>query len=155
MPYDIVDREVPTCCQPPKVAPQSDAGTLAAAVAETADMLRAAKKPVILAGVELHRYGVTDLAMGVVADRTETRWGKFRPWILWTAVPFGILGVLTFTAPGFGPAGRLAWAYATYSALIVLYTMNNVPYNSHMLTKGLQFLCMVWCLFEAFVHKRL
>lgn len=76
--------------------------------------------------------GATDLAMGVVADRTETRWGKFRPWVLWTAVPFGILGVLTFTAPDFSPAGRLAWAYATYSALIVLYTMSNVPYNSLM-----------------------
>lgn len=76
--------------------------------------------------------GVTDLAMGAVADRTETRWGKFRPWILWTAVPFGVFGILTFTAPDFGPTGRLVYAYATYSALIVLYTMNNVPYNSLM-----------------------
>jgi glycoside/pentoside/hexuronide:cation symporter, GPH family len=76
--------------------------------------------------------GVTDLAMGAVADRTSTRWGKFRPWILWTAVPFGLLGILTFTAPAFGPTGTLLWAYATYSGLIVLYTMNNVPYNALM-----------------------
>ena len=76
--------------------------------------------------------GATDLAMGAVADRTETRWGKFRPWILWTALPFGLLGIMTFTAPDFGPTGRLVYAYVTYSALIVLYTMNNVPYNSLM-----------------------
>lgn len=76
--------------------------------------------------------GVTDLAMGAVADRTQTRWGKFRPWILWTAVPFGALGVLTFSTPDLGPTGKLVYAYVTYSALIILYTMNNVPYNSLM-----------------------
>jgi glycoside/pentoside/hexuronide:cation symporter, GPH family len=70
--------------------------------------------------------------MGAVADRTRTRWGKFRPWILWTAVPFGVLGVLTFSAPDLSPTGRLIYAYVTYSLLIVLYTMNNVPYNSLM-----------------------
>jgi indolepyruvate decarboxylase len=63
VPYDIVDRLVPTCCVPPTIKPQSDPGTLAAAVGETLSMLRDAKKPVILAGVELHRYGVTDLAI--------------------------------------------------------------------------------------------
>jgi indolepyruvate decarboxylase len=63
VPYDIVDRQVPTCCVPPAVKPQSDPGTLSAAVGETLAMLREAKKPVILAGVELHRYGVTDLAI--------------------------------------------------------------------------------------------
>lgn len=76
--------------------------------------------------------GVTDLAMGAVADRTRTRWGKFRPWILWTAVPFGVMGVLTFSAPDLGPTARLLYAYLTYSGLIILYTMNNVPYNSLM-----------------------
>lgn len=74
--------------------------------------------------------GITDIAMGVVADRTRTRWGKFRPWILWTAIPFGILSVLTFWAPDLSYNGKLIWAYATYSGLIVLYTMNNVPYNA-------------------------
>jgi glycoside/pentoside/hexuronide:cation symporter, GPH family len=76
--------------------------------------------------------GVSDLAMGAVADRTNTRWGKFRPWILWTAVPFGVMGVLTFSAPDLSPTGQLVYAYVTYSALIILYTMNNVPYNSLM-----------------------
>ena len=76
--------------------------------------------------------GVSDLAMGAVADRTHTRWGKFRPWILWMAVPFGVMGVLTFTAPDLGPTGRLVYAYITYSLLILFYTMSNVPYNSLM-----------------------
>ena len=76
--------------------------------------------------------GVSDLGMGIVADRTKTRWGKYRPWILWTAVPFGVMGILTFTAPDLSETGRLAYAYVTYSLLIVLYTMNNVPYNALM-----------------------
>ena len=76
--------------------------------------------------------GVSDLAMGAVADRTRTRWGKFRPWILWMAVPFGVMGVLTFSAPELGPTGRLVYAYITYSLLILFYTMSNVPYNSLM-----------------------
>ena len=76
--------------------------------------------------------GLTDLVMGAVADRTRTRWGKFRPWILWMAVPFGVMGVMTFTAPDLGPTGRLVYAYITYSLLILFYTMSNVPYNSLM-----------------------
>ena len=76
--------------------------------------------------------GVADLAMGVVVDRTHTRWGKFRPWILWSAVPLAVLGVLTFSAPALSAAGRLAYAYLTYGALVVCYTMNNVPYNALM-----------------------
>jgi indolepyruvate decarboxylase len=63
VPYDIVDRVIPTCCEPAHVRAESDPGTLAAAVGETVDMIRAARKPVILAGVELHRYGLTDLAV--------------------------------------------------------------------------------------------
>jgi len=76
--------------------------------------------------------GVADLAMGLIVDRTHTRWGKFRPWILWSAVPLGVLGVLTFSAPPLGATGRLAYAYVTYGALVVCYTMNNVPYNALM-----------------------
>jgi sugar (glycoside-pentoside-hexuronide) transporter len=68
--------------------------------------------------------------MGVIADRTSTRWGKFRPWLLWTAVPFGIIGVLTFTTPGFSPAGKIIYAWTTYILLRVIYTVNNVPYAS-------------------------
>ena len=68
--------------------------------------------------------------MGVIADRTSTKWGKFRPWLLWSALPFGIIGVLTFTTPGFSPTGKLIYAWITYILLRVIYTVNNVPYAS-------------------------
>lgn len=68
--------------------------------------------------------------MGVIADRTSTRWGKFRPWLLWTALPFGIIGVLTFTTPSISPAGKIIYAWTTYILLRVIYTVNNVPYAS-------------------------
>ena len=68
--------------------------------------------------------------MGVIADRTSTKWGKFRPWLLWTAVPFGIIGVLTFTTPVISPAGKLIYAWTTYILLRIIYTINNVPYAS-------------------------
>jgi sugar (glycoside-pentoside-hexuronide) transporter len=68
--------------------------------------------------------------MGVIADHTTTRWGKFRPWLLWTAVPFGIIGVLTFTTPNLSPAGKLIYAWITYVLLRVIYIINNVPYAS-------------------------
>jgi len=73
---------------------------------------------------------VFDPIMGVVADRTNTRWGKFRPWILWTAVPFGIVGFLAFTTPPFGPQGKLLYAYVTYIALMMVYSANNLPYSA-------------------------
>jgi glycoside/pentoside/hexuronide:cation symporter, GPH family len=66
--------------------------------------------------------------MGVIADRTSSRWGKFRPWLLWTALPFGIIGVLTFTTPSLSPTAKIAYAWITYALLRVIYTMNNVPY---------------------------
>lgn len=66
--------------------------------------------------------------MGVIADRTNTRWGKFRPWLLWTALPFGIIGVLTFTTPNISPAAKIVYAWTTYILLRVIYTVNNVPY---------------------------
>lgn len=68
--------------------------------------------------------------MGVIADRTTSRWGKFRPWLLWTAVPFGIIGVLTFTTPNLTPVGKLIYAWVTYTLLRVIYIVNNVPYAS-------------------------
>jgi len=68
--------------------------------------------------------------MGMIADRTSSRWGKFRPWLLWTAVPFGIIGVLTFTTPSISPAGKIVYAWTTYILLRVIYTVNNVPYAS-------------------------
>jgi len=76
--------------------------------------------------------GVNDPIIGMWADRTETRWGKFRPFILFGCVPFAIAGVLTFTTPGFGPAGKLIWAYCTYNLLMMLYTTVNIPYTALM-----------------------
>jgi GPH family glycoside/pentoside/hexuronide:cation symporter len=71
-----------------------------------------------------------DPVMGAIADRTSTRWGKFRPWVLWTAVPFGIMGFLTFVTPDLGPSGKLAYAYATYIGLMAVYSANNLPYSA-------------------------
>jgi glycoside/pentoside/hexuronide:cation symporter, GPH family len=68
--------------------------------------------------------------MGVIADRTTSRWGKFRPWLLWSAVPFGIIGVLTFTTPNLAPGAKLIYAWVTYILLRVVYIVNNVPYAS-------------------------
>ena len=76
--------------------------------------------------------GVTDIIMGIIADRTNTRFGKFRPWILWTSLPLGLMLVLTFTTPGFGPTGKLVYAYSTYILLTLVYTANNVPYSALM-----------------------
>ena len=68
--------------------------------------------------------------MGVIADRTHTRWGRFRPWLLWTSFPFGIIGILTFTTPHFSPMGKLIYAWCTYLMLRLIYAANNVPYAS-------------------------
>lgn len=73
---------------------------------------------------------IFDPIMGVVADRTNTKWGKFRPWVLWTAVPFGIMGYLTFTTPPFGAEGKLVYAYVTYIVLMMVYSANNLPYSA-------------------------
>jgi glycoside/pentoside/hexuronide:cation symporter, GPH family len=66
--------------------------------------------------------------MGVIADRTNTKWGKFRPWLLWTALPFGIIGVLTFTTPNISPSAKIIYAWTTYLLLRLIYAVNNVPY---------------------------
>lgn len=68
--------------------------------------------------------------MGIIADRTVTRWGKFRPWILWTAVPFGAMAMLTFSTPDFSPGGKVAYALITYIFLVIAYSSNNLPYAS-------------------------
>jgi glycoside/pentoside/hexuronide:cation symporter, GPH family len=71
---------------------------------------------------------VSNPVMGAIADRTTTRWGKFRPYLLWTAVPFSVIGVLTFTTPNLDPGGKIIYAYVTYALLRLVYTVNNVPY---------------------------
>ncbi len=72
----------------------------------------------------------TDPIMGIIADRTETRWGKFRPYILWLAVPYGLGIVLMFTTPAFSESGKLIYAYITYSFMMLIYTAIMIPYNS-------------------------
>ncbi len=74
--------------------------------------------------------GVNDPVMGMVADRTKTRWGHFRPYLLWICVPFAVVGVLTFTVPDFGLQGKLVWAYATFILIMMLYTAINIPYTA-------------------------
>jgi sugar (glycoside-pentoside-hexuronide) transporter len=71
---------------------------------------------------------ISDPVMGVLADRTQSRWGRFRPWQLWIAVPIGIIGVLTFTVPDASMGVKIAWAFGTYLLLSVSYTAINVPY---------------------------
>ena len=73
---------------------------------------------------------VFDPFMGVIADRTNTRWGKFRPWVLWSAVPFAIMFVLAFTTPDFSASGKLVYAYITYILLMTVYSVNNLPYSA-------------------------
>lgn len=71
-----------------------------------------------------------NLLMGAIADRTRTRWGKFRPWILWTAVPFGVMAILAFTTPNFSMTGKIIYASVTYFLLLVAYSANNLPYSA-------------------------
>jgi len=72
----------------------------------------------------------SDPIMGAVADRTNTRFGKFRPYLLWGIVPMVAAGVLTFTVPDLGDNGKLIWAYCTYIFMMLAYTFINVPYGA-------------------------
>jgi glycoside/pentoside/hexuronide:cation symporter, GPH family len=76
--------------------------------------------------------GIIDIVMGVICDRTNSKYGKFRPWILWTAIPLGITLSLLFTSPKFGPTGKIVYAYATYLLFFFVYTANNIPYGALM-----------------------
>jgi GPH family glycoside/pentoside/hexuronide:cation symporter len=75
---------------------------------------------------------VNDPLMGILSDRTNTRWGKFRPYLLWLAIPFGVIGVLTFTTPDFSDIGKIVYAYITYSLMMMIYTAINIPYSALM-----------------------
>lgn len=68
--------------------------------------------------------------MGAIADRTSTKWGKFRPWILWTSVPMGVIAFLAFSTPDFAYKGKVIYAAITYSLLLLLYAANNLPYSA-------------------------
>lgn len=71
-----------------------------------------------------------DLFVGIMADRTKTRWGRYRPYLLWFAVPFAVMGAITFFVPDFGSTGKLVYAYITYSLMMIVYSLINVPYAS-------------------------
>lgn len=71
-----------------------------------------------------------DPVVGVMTDRTNTRWGKFRPYLLYMALPFGLIGIVTFTVPDADGSGKLLYAYITYSAMMMVYSLINVPYAS-------------------------
>lgn len=71
-----------------------------------------------------------NVVMGIIADRTKTRWGKFRPWVLWTAVPFGIISILAFSTPNFSETGKIAYAFTTYFLLVIIYSASNLPYSA-------------------------
>jgi len=73
---------------------------------------------------------IADPLMGMLADRTRTRWGRFRPWLLWGALPMAATGVLAFTVPALDQGGRLLWAYATFSLMMLAYTVVSIPYSA-------------------------
>lgn len=68
--------------------------------------------------------------IGAIADRTHSKWGKFRPWILFTAVPLGVAALLAFSTPDFSYKGKMMYAAITYSLLLLLYASNNLPYSA-------------------------
>ena len=75
---------------------------------------------------------VFDPVIGALSDRTQTRWGKFRPWVLFTALPFGLVFWLVYVTPDIGPSGKLIYAYITYTLVMMLYSANNTPYSALM-----------------------
>lgn len=73
-----------------------------------------------------------DPIIGIISDRTNTRWGKFRPFLLWMSIPFALAGILTFSSPEFTASGKLIYAYLTYTLMMMVYSFINVPYASLM-----------------------
>lgn len=71
-----------------------------------------------------------DVFVGIISDRTKSRYGKYRPYLLWFAIPFAVMGAITFFAPDFGETAKLVYAYITYSLMMIVYSLINVPYAS-------------------------
>ena len=76
--------------------------------------------------------GISDVLMGIIGDRTQSKYGKFRPWILWTAIPLGVILSLLFTAPNLSYTGKVIYAYTMYILFTLIYTANNIPYGALM-----------------------
>ena len=76
--------------------------------------------------------GISDVIMGIIGDRTQSKYGKFRPWILWTAIPLGLSLSLLFITPELGENGKIIYAYASYLFFTLMYTANNIPYGALM-----------------------
>lgn len=75
---------------------------------------------------------VNDPLMGIIADRTSTRWGKFRPYLLWISIPIGVIGIATFYTPDLSTSGKIVYAYVTYILMMMAYTAINIPYSALM-----------------------
>ncbi|UMB54872.1 MFS transporter [Lutibacter sp. A64] len=76
--------------------------------------------------------GISDVLMGIIGDRTKSKYGKFRPWILWTAIPLAAILSLLFTSPDLSSTGKIIYAYITYIFFTLIYTANNIPYGALM-----------------------
>lgn len=86
----------------------------------------------LLFGISRILDGFTDPLMGMIADRTRSRWGKFRPYLLYVSIPFAVIGILSFSTPGFGLTGKIVYAFVTYNLMMILYTAINIPYSALM-----------------------
>ncbi|KXX69600.1 sugar transporter [Flammeovirga sp. SJP92] len=71
-----------------------------------------------------------DPVVGIMSDRTNTKWGKYRPWVLWTAIPFGLFFFLAFTTPDLTERYKVIYAGITYTLLMAIYSLNNTPYSA-------------------------
>ena len=91
-----------------------------------------AKKVAFMLGILRLADAVFDPVIGALSDRTQTRWGKFRPWVLWTALPFGLIFWVVYVTPDFGPQAKLIYAYLTYTVMMMMYSANNTPYSALM-----------------------
>lgn len=92
--------------------------------------LKAEDASVIILVVGLVAAFIFNPFIAAIADRTNSRWGKFRPWILWTAVPLGVIAFLAFSTPDFAYKGKLIYAAVTYTLLLLFYAANNLPYGA-------------------------
>lgn len=88
------------------------------------------KKAGILLFLAMVWNAVFDIIMGIIADKTSTRMGKFRPWILWSALPFGLVFYLTYMTPDVAEGAKMAWATIVYFLLWTIYSVNNIPYSA-------------------------